>query len=111
MKTTLKMVGTGLLGVVAFMVVLVLLVTIGLTVKKFTNEASGYTAAQHAADVAELRNLQTIYLKAEPEQKPTLRSIIVKRAREVNSANLPVELAFFIDDMQRKARSSSYTDE
>ena len=119
MKNVLKDIGKGLLAILASMAVIVLIIGFGLVVKKVVNpiseeiryETFNQSNAHIKGTVNDLRGLQATYSIAEPVQKPTLRAIIVKRADDIDSANMPTDLAFFVDDMRRKAQSPSYLDE
>jgi hypothetical protein len=98
---------------------IICLIAFGLAVRSViatTQEQIRYDTFQQSSahikgTINDLRGLQSTYLVAEPEQKPMLRAIIVKRADDTDSAKTPDDLAFFIDDMRRKAQSPLYVDE
>lgn len=105
MRNVMKDVAKGALSLLALATAVAVLIGAVVAINYF-NEPT-----RHEKAVAELRSLQAIYLTARPEQKPTLRSIIIDRVERANSANLPDDLYFFVDDMRRKSQSPSYVDE
>lgn len=52
--------------------------------------------------VQELQNMQFDYVKAEPEHKAALASIILHRAADVDENVLPAELRQFIAELKRQ---------
>jgi len=51
----------------------------------------------------ELENMQLEYLKASPEGKDAMASIILHRASEYGEAKLPSDLRIFIADLKQKS--------
>jgi hypothetical protein len=62
-------------------------------------QSKAYTQGQ----IQELQNMQFEYVKATPEQKVALASIILHRAADFDESKLPTDLKLFISNLHNHA--------